>query len=93
MQNRKTSVERDLPDGPHRFADRAGAAPGPAPGVDPAAEIRLWWPDARIWYGRATGAWWAFLPGHPDRLLDFLDPAELIRAIAHLRKNMSMTYR
>lgn len=61
--------------------------------TDPADEIRLWWPGARIWYGRATGTWWAFLPGHPDLLLDFLDPSELIRAVASLRKNMPLTYR
>jgi len=72
------------PDGARRSAD---GQPGSPAGVDPAAEARLWWPEASVWYGSATGVWWAFLPGGPDRLLDSPDPAELIRAIAHLRKS------
>jgi len=53
------------------------------------AEARLWWPEARVWYGSATGVWWAFLPGGPDRLLDSPDPTALIRAIANLRKSQT----
>ncbi|WP_106399297.1 hypothetical protein [Actinocorallia populi] len=84
---------RTDPDGADRFTGRGARAPGPVPEIDPVAEVSLWWPGARSWYGRATGVWWAFLPGHPDQLLDFHDPAELIRTVAVLRKNTSPTYR
>ena len=43
-----------------------------------------------VWYGKATGSWWALvtLPGHRlgrrrERLVEAANPAELRRAIAH----------
>lgn len=50
--------------------------------MNPAAELGAWFPGVHVWHGRYTGSWWAYVPGHPPRLLEAPDLQHLTRKLA-----------
>ncbi len=56
-----------------------------------AQDLERTYPGAKVWYGSATGSWWACLPwGQPGRLLEAHSPEELQSQLdsifGHLRR-------
>jgi hypothetical protein len=46
-----------------------------------ARAIEARFPGVHAWHGRATGSWWAFLPGGAGRLVEAVNPEELTEII------------
>ncbi|MBW8483690.1 hypothetical protein [Actinomadura parmotrematis] len=60
----------------------------PSPSVQAATArgLQELFPGVRVWYGRATGSWWALVPlGQGPRLLEAPTPQRLREAIMSAR--------
>ncbi|WP_019634059.1 hypothetical protein [Actinomadura atramentaria] len=71
-------------------AERDTAAQGEQPSAAATAAavrgLQEQFPGIRVWYGRATGSWWALVPsGGGPRLLEATAPQALRDAIANAR--------
>jgi hypothetical protein len=52
------------------------------------AERARWAPGTRVWHGRYTGLWWAFVPGRPDLLVEAPDPQQLARKLDSIARHL-----
>ncbi|WP_018655186.1 hypothetical protein [Actinomadura flavalba] len=60
--------------------------PSPAAQAATVRGLQEQFPGVRVWYGRATGSWWAMVPlGGGSRLLEAAQPQALRDSIMQVR--------